>query len=57
MDAPKGPNDVVLFDPGPNPGEEGSVVIAGHYGWKNGIPAAFDNLNKLKEGDNIYIYI
>ena len=55
MDAPKGPADVVLFDPGPNPGEEGSAVIAGHYGWKNGIPAVFDNLSKLKEGDKIYI--
>ena len=55
MDAPNGPNEVVLFDPGPNPGEEGSAVIAGHYGWKNGIPAIFDNLNKLKEGDKIYV--
>lgn len=54
MDAPKGPTEVVLFDLGPNPGEAGSAVIAGHYGWKNGTPAVFDNLNKLKKGDKIY---
>ncbi|MFA5934801.1 MAG: class F sortase [Candidatus Paceibacterota bacterium] len=55
MGAPKSPDEVVLFDPGPNPGEKGNAVIAGHYGWKNGIPAVFDSLNKLKEGDDIYI--
>lgn len=55
MDAPKGPTGVVLFDLGPNPGEVGSAVIAGHYGWKDGTPAVFDNLNKLKKGDKIYV--
>ena len=36
-------------------GEIGSAVIAGHSGWKNNKPAVFDNLNKLKKGDKIYI--
>jgi LPXTG-site transpeptidase (sortase) family protein len=55
MDVPKGPDDVAWFDLGPRPGEIGSAVIAGHYGWKNNIPAVFDNLYKLKIGDKIYI--
>jgi len=56
MEAPKGPDDVVWFEPGPYPGEEGSAVIAGHYGhWKNGSGSVFDNLNKLSKGDKIYI--
>ena len=40
---------------GPIPGELGSSIIDGHSGWKNGIPAVFDNLYKLKKGDNIYV--
>ncbi len=55
MDVPKGPDEVAWFDLGPRPGEKGSAAIAGHYGWKNGIPAAFDNLDKLKKGDKIYV--
>ncbi len=55
MDIPKGPNDVVWFNLGPRPGDVGSAVIAGHYGWKNEIPAVFDNLHKLEKGDRIYI--
>lgn len=55
MDVPKGPDDVAWFDLGPRPGEIGSAVIAGHYGWKNDIPAVFDDLYKLKIGDEIYV--
>lgn len=55
MDTPKGPSGVVRFNLGPRPGEVGSAVIAGHYGWKNEIPAVFDNLHKLEKGDKIYI--
>lgn len=55
MDVPKGPNGAVWFNLGPRPGEMGSAVIAGHYGWKNEIPAVFDNLHKLESGDKIYI--
>ena len=53
MDAPTGPNDVAWFDLGPRPGDVGNAIIAGHYGWKDNIPAAFDNLSKLKAGDII----
>jgi LPXTG-site transpeptidase (sortase) family protein len=55
MAAPEGPVDVAWFDLGPRPGESGSAVIAGHEGWKDGIPAAFDDLYKLQKGDQVYV--
>lgn len=55
MAVPKGPDDVAWFNKGPRPGEPSSAVIAGHYGWKNNIPAAFDNLHKLRQGDKVYV--
>jgi LPXTG-site transpeptidase (sortase) family protein len=55
MDVPKGPSNVAWFDLGTRPGEKGSSVIAGHSGYKNNIPAVFDNLHKLKKGDKIYV--
>lgn len=55
VDVPKGPADVAWFDLGPRPGENGSSVIDGHSGWKDGIPAIFDNLYKLQKGDKVYV--
>lgn len=55
MDVPKGPADVAWFEPGRRPGENGSAVIAGHYGWKDGVPAVFDDLHKLQTGDELSI--
>ncbi len=55
MDAPVGPNEAGWYNGGVEPGVVGSAVIDGHSGWKGGIPAAFDNLSKLKKGDKIYI--
>lgn len=55
MDAPKGPNEVVWFNLGSRPGENSTAVMAGHYGWKNNIPAVFDNLHKLCKGDRIFV--
>jgi LPXTG-site transpeptidase (sortase) family protein len=56
MDAPKIPPDAAWFELGPRPGENGSAVIAGHHGrWKNGEGSVFDDLNKLSEGDKLYI--
>ena len=54
MDVPAGPSNVAWFDLGPRPGDIGSAVIAGHEGWKNNIPAVFDNLYQLQVGDTIY---
>jgi LPXTG-site transpeptidase (sortase) family protein len=56
MDVPKKPDDVAWFERGWRPGENGSAVIAGHYGtWKNGQGSVFDNLYKLRAGDKIFI--
>lgn len=55
MGAPKNQKNVAWFEIGPRPGEIGSSVISGHYGWKGGKPSVFDNLHKLRPGDNIYI--
>lgn len=44
------------FDLGPRPGDSGSAVITGHFGyWKNGDAGIFNNLSKLKPGDKLYI--
>lgn len=55
MDVPKNPTDVAWFNLGPSPGMVGSAVMAGHFGWKNGLPAVFDNLYKLQKGDKLYV--
>lgn len=55
MDTPKGPAEAGWFNLGPRPGNEGSAVIAGHSGWKNNIPAVFDNLEDIKPGDHIAV--
>lgn len=55
MDVPKSPSNVAWYDLGPRPGESGNAVIAGHYGWKDGKPAVFDNLYKLQKGDKISV--
>lgn len=55
MDSPVSPMPVGWFKLGPKPGEIGSAVIAGHSGWKNNIPAVFDNLHKLQKGDKVYV--
>lgn len=55
MDIPKAPNEVAWFNLGSRPGENGSAVIAGHYGWENNLPAVFDDLHKLRKGDKISV--
>lgn len=55
MDVPFGSKNVAWFALGPHPGQQGSAVIGGHYGIKNGVPFVFYKLDNLKVGDNIYI--
>lgn len=55
MDVTKGPDNVAWYKLGTVPGNVGSAVLAGHFGWKNNLPAVFDDLSKLKQGDKIYI--
>jgi len=52
---PKKPDDVAWFNQGPRPGEIGSAIISGHYGWKDNRQAVFDNLAQLKKGDRLYV--
>ncbi len=55
LGAPEGPKDTAWFEGGPRPGEEGSAVIDGHYGWKDGIAAVFDDLHDVRVGSSIYV--
>ena len=56
MGVPAGPYGVAWYQLGTRPGEEGSAVMTGHYGtWRDGSGSVFDNLNKIKAGDKIYI--
>ena len=56
MDIDENPTQLAWYKLGPKPGEQGSAVIAGHYGWKNGVPSVFNDLNKLKVGDTVSTY-
>lgn len=55
VDVPKGIANAAWFNRGQRPGENGSAIIAGHFGWKDGVPAVFDTLHKLQTGDRLYI--
>lgn len=55
MDVLPGPQDVGFFSLGSRLGGEGTVVLEGHYGWKDGKPAVFDNLSVLKKGDTFSV--
>ncbi len=55
MDVPKSQDDVAWFETGQRPGENGSAVIDGHYGRKDGKGSVFDDLYKLRKGDKLYI--
>ncbi|MDP3962710.1 MAG: class F sortase, partial [bacterium] len=55
MDVPKDIENAGWFSPGPRPGERGTAVIAGHYGWMGNRKVVFDDLGKLRKGDLIHI--
>ena len=55
MDVPNTAVNVGWFKLGPQPGERGSAVIAGHFDGKNGEAGVFINLYRLKQGDKIYV--
>lgn len=53
---PKGRGDAAWFKLGTKPGEAGAAVIVGHYGrLRNGQGSVFDNLHKLRSGDEIFV--
>lgn len=55
MDIKPDPKIVGWYMLGPRPGDEGSSVIAGHYGWLNGKPAIFNDIQKLSKGDELSV--
>ncbi len=56
LGAPAGPYNAGWFSRGVTPGDKGVAIIDGHYGWKDHIPAIFNNLASVKKGDRIFIY-
>ena len=53
---PKSPTSAAWFNLGSRPGDNGSAVILGHYGyWLNGKVGVFTNLYKLRKGDKLYV--
>lgn len=53
MDIDENPKQAAWYQLGAKPGEEGSAVIAGHYGWKKSVPSVFNDLHTLVAGDEI----
>ena len=48
--------ELAWYQLGSKPGEVGSAVIAGHYGWKDGVASVFNKVNTLKAGDILTTY-
>lgn len=55
MDILPDPNKVAWYSLGTIPGDIGSAVIAGHYGWLDNKPSVFNEIHTLKSGDEILI--
>jgi len=53
MGVPQSPDGAAWFELGRRPGAEGTAVIAGHYGFKDG--STFDNLSQLRPGDTLSV--
>jgi sortase (surface protein transpeptidase) len=56
METPGDYADTGWFAPGPEPGERGAAVIAGHIDSKSG-PAVFYRLGELHRGDSIRVTV
>lgn len=55
MDVPQNIESVAWFGLGVVPGDVGSAVIGGHFGWKDQQSSAFDHLAQIREGSLINI--
>jgi LPXTG-site transpeptidase (sortase) family protein len=55
LDVPKELTNAGWFNLSVQPGDKGTSVIDGHFGWKNDVQAVFDNLHTLLKGDKVYI--
>jgi hypothetical protein len=56
LEVPKRPDDTGWFVDGPEPGERGAAVIAGHVDSHTG-PAVFYHLRALRRGDRIRVVL
>lgn len=55
MGVPQSTSGVGWFVLGPQPGELGSAVLAGHFNGRNGETGVFANIASLKPGDRLII--
>lgn len=55
LDVPKEITNAAWYNLSAIPGESGTSVIDGHFGWKDNVQAVFDNLHLLNKDDKIYI--
>lgn len=55
MDVPSSVDAVAWYTGGPQPGESGNAVMAGHLDDYKGRPAVFWELDKLKPGDEVVV--
>jgi len=55
MDIKEDPTKVGWYEFGPRPGQNGSAVIAGHYGWLGDKGSVFNDLHTLKSGNEVII--
>lgn len=55
LDTPKTAENTGWYNAGPKPGEVGSAVIDGHFGYANNKPAVFDYLHTLVAGDVFHV--
>ncbi|EKD44665.1 MAG: peptidase C60 sortase A and B [uncultured bacterium (gcode 4)] len=55
MEVPKNFINTAWFELGPRPGDRGSAVIDGHFGFIKKKPGAFNNLHRLRKGDKLSV--
>lgn len=55
IDTPKNLNDTAWYDGSSKPNQEGQVFIDGHTSFSRNIAAAFNDLKKVRDGDQIFI--
>ncbi len=55
MDIDNNPDRVAWYKFGTRPGNEGSAVIAGHYGWTGLHGSVFNDLHLLQKGDKVSV--
>jgi len=55
MGVPDNLSDVSWYQQGVKPGQVGQAVMAGHTSSRGWVPAVFDDLDKLKAGDQIIV--